>query len=363
MNPPSYTVVDHLLDRLAGLGVGHIFGVPGDFTLTMLDRITAHPSVVWVGCAAELGAGYAADGYARARGLGVVCTTFGVGELSAVNAAAGAYAEHVPLLHVVGAPATATQRAARPTHHSLGDGDFRHFLRMHSEVTCVQSALTLDNAAAEIDHVLAEILRRRLPGYIVIPADVGLAEAERSTETLAPRKDVTNARALERFRDAARPLVNASANAAVLADILVERFGAEDSLHALLSNEIPHATLLWGRRVVDESAQSYAGIYVGAASGDEVRSTIEDADLLVEIGVQFTDLTSGFFSQHIPSRGAIVIDGTTAAVDGTLHGPIAMADAIDAVADLFRALSSGPNRVEHRLPTAPKPECTDGLIG
>ena len=46
--------------------------------------------------ATEQGAGYAADSYARLRGLGALVTTFGVGELSALNAIAGAYAESVP---------------------------------------------------------------------------------------------------------------------------------------------------------------------------------------------------------------------------------------------------------------------------
>ncbi|WP_431797527.1 thiamine pyrophosphate-binding protein [Microbacterium kunmingense] len=49
----------------------------------------------WVGCANELGAGYVADGYARLHGLGALCTTFGVGELSAIAALAGSRAEHV----------------------------------------------------------------------------------------------------------------------------------------------------------------------------------------------------------------------------------------------------------------------------
>jgi indolepyruvate decarboxylase len=115
----AYTVTDFLLDRLGELGAGHMFGVPGDFTLGLLDHVDAHPDMEWVGTASELGAGYAADGYARVRGLGVVCTTFGVGELSAVNALAGSYAERVPVLALVGAPTTAVQQAgARPTTRS-----------------------------------------------------------------------------------------------------------------------------------------------------------------------------------------------------------------------------------------------------
>ena len=52
----------------------------------------------FVGNCNELNAGYAADAYARIKGLGALITTFGVGELSAVNAIAGAYAELAPVV-------------------------------------------------------------------------------------------------------------------------------------------------------------------------------------------------------------------------------------------------------------------------
>lgn len=57
----AYTVVDYLLERLSELGSDLIFGVPGDFTLTMLDYIERDERMQWVGCANELGAGYAAN--------------------------------------------------------------------------------------------------------------------------------------------------------------------------------------------------------------------------------------------------------------------------------------------------------------
>ena len=353
----SYTVIDHLLDRVTALGVEKIFGVPGDFTLAMLDRVEAHPDVDWVGCSGELGAAYAADGYARVRGLGVVSTTFGVGELSAINGIAGSYAERVPVIHIVGAPATATQRAARPTHHTLGDGDFRHFLRMHAEVTCVQASLTLENAASEIDHVIREVLERRLPGYVVIPADVGLAEIDPATDALALHADRTSSPALRRFHQAIESAIINAERPAILADILVERFGAREALHDVLALGVPHASLLWGRRAVDESDPAFVGTYVGTASREVVRSTVEDADLLIQVGVQFTDLTSGFFSQRLPDENTIVIDGTIATVDGSSFGPVSMVDALRAVRDVFarrtRPLPPPPAERPPMLPDEP----------
>lgn len=113
MSENGYTVGDYLLDRLAELGVTEVFGVPGDYQLEFLDHILAHPTLRWVGGANELNAGYAADGYGRLRGMAALVTTFGVGELSAANAIAGSYAEHVPVVHIVGAPSKDSQAAHR----------------------------------------------------------------------------------------------------------------------------------------------------------------------------------------------------------------------------------------------------------
>lgn len=347
----TYTVADYLLDRLAEQGVRHMFGVPGDFTLGLLDHVEEHKFIDWVGTGNELGAGYAADGYARLSGLGVVCTTFGVGELSAVNALAGSYAEHVPVLHVVGAPSEATQQAGRATHHTLGDGDFRHFARMSAEISCTQGFLNAENAADEIDRVLRDILAARRPGYLLIPANVAEAPATRPTQILEMPTPGTNAQALANFRKSAQDILSAARSVAVLADILVQRMGVEQELNALLTTTgAPHATLLWGRRVVDESAPAYLGTYVGAVSDEPVRRAIEDSDILVSVGVHFTDLTSAFFTQDFSRTALIEVGPRGAKIGGQLYGPVGMADALGVLTELttgFADRQPAPRRREH----------------
>lgn len=117
------------------------FGVPGDYNLQFLDHVIDHPTLRWVGCANELNAAYAADGYARMSGAGALLTTFGVGELSAINGIAGSYAEYVPVLHIVGAPCSAAQQRGELMHHTLGDGDFRHFYRMSQAISAASAIL------------------------------------------------------------------------------------------------------------------------------------------------------------------------------------------------------------------------------
>ena len=329
-----YTVADYLLDPLAELDVDTIFGVPGDFTLGFLDHVDERSDMKWVGTANELGAGYAADGYARMRGFGVVSTTFGVGELSAVNAIAGSYAEFVPVLHIVGSPTEFVQSSGRPTHHSLGDGDFDHMVRMSAEVTVAQAVLTPDTAAAEIDRVLSEMIVTSRPGYLSLPADVAEAICVRPSGSLAVRSMCTDPNALRRFAAAARRLLD-DHSPVVLADIFVHRSGAQEALDRLIKVAgLQYSSLLWGRRVVDESAPGYLGIYVGEASRPEVRRAVENAPVLITAGVSFTDLVSGYFSQHLDANARIDLQPHTAVVAGEVFDRVEMHDALETLAEL-----------------------------
>ena len=184
--PAQATVAGYLLTRLAEAGVVSVFGVPGDDNLALLDAVTARPSLAWIGTATEQGAGYAADGYARLRGLGAVVTTFGAGELSALDAIAGAYAESVPVVHIVGTPALAARNPGSTFHHTLPGVGFGHFATMAAQVTAAQADLRPDTAPAEIDRVLSTALRSSRPVYLAVPADVAGASVPAPVGRLAP---------------------------------------------------------------------------------------------------------------------------------------------------------------------------------
>ncbi len=341
---PVFTVGDYLLDRLAELQVSEIFGVPGDYNLEFLDHVIAHPDIRWVGNANELNAGYAADGYGRLRGMAALVTTFGVGELSAANAIAGSYAEHVPVVHIVGGPSKDAQGTRRALHHSLGDGDFEHFLRMSREITCAQTALMPATATREIDRVLSEVREQKRPGYLLMASDVARFPAERP-EALLPRyTGGTSPRALALFTDAATELI-ADNQLTVLADFLVHRLQAVPQLEALLlADVVPYATLMWGKSMLDESAPNFVGIYAGAASDEPVRRAIEEAPVLVTAGVVFTDMVSGFFSQRIDPSRLIDVGVQQSTVAGRVFAPLQMEAALDALAGILsrRSVTSPP---------------------
>lgn len=75
------SIGQYLLDQLHRRGVEHVFGVPGDYVLGFFDCI-ARSKVRRIGTTREDAAGFAADAYARLKGLGAAVVTYGVGGLS-----------------------------------------------------------------------------------------------------------------------------------------------------------------------------------------------------------------------------------------------------------------------------------------
>jgi alpha-keto-acid decarboxylase len=312
---------------------------------------SSRPRIRWVGGANELNAGYAADGYGRLRGMAPLVTTFGVGELSAANAVAGSYAEHVPVVHIVGAPSKDTQGARRVVHHTLGDGDFEHFLRMSREITCAQANLVPATATREIDRVLSQVREQKRPGYLLIATDVARFPVEPPTAALPRYTGGTSPRALTLFTEAATELIG-DHRLTVLADLLVHRLGCVDALNTLLAADtVPHATLMWGKSLVDESSPNFLGIYAGAASQEPVRRAIEDAPVLVTAGVVFTDMVSGFFTQRIDAARTIDIGANQSVIAGHVYAPLDMAAALAAISSILadRGIRSAP------LPPTPAP--------
>ncbi|EFP4560230.1 alpha-keto acid decarboxylase family protein [Salmonella enterica] len=337
-----YTVADYLLDRLAGCGIGHLFGVPGDYNLQFLDHVIDHPTLRWVGCANELNAAYAADGYARMSGTGALLTTFGVGELSAINGIAGSYAEYVPVLHIVGAPCSAAQQRGELMHHTLGDGDFRHFYRMSQAISVASSILDEQNACFEIDRVLGEMLAARRPGYIMLPADVAKKTAIPPTQALALPVHEAQSGVETAFRYHVRQCLMNSRRIALLADFLAGRFGLRPLLQRWMAETpIAHATLLMGKGLFDEQHPNFVGTYSAGASSKEVRQAIEDADRVICVGTRFVDTLTAGFTQQLPAERTLEIQPYASRIGETWFN-LPMAQAVSTLRELCLECAFAP---------------------
>lgn len=291
------TVGEYLLLRLKEIGIKHIFGVPGDYNLGFLDQIEAFEGLEWIGNCNELNAAYAADGYARLNGIGAVVTTFGVGELSAINGIAGSYAEQVPVIKITGAPATSVSEKGAYVHHTLGDGNFTHFAAMFKEVTVAQTNLTQQNAAEEIDRVLTECLLHKRPVYIQLAADISYKEIEVPHAPLVKPAFTSKPEQLESFVRLTADEINQSKAPILVADYEVIRYGMKDLLLRFVEQTgLPIASLSMGKGVIDENHPQFIGVYNGKLSDEYMKDKIANSDCTILIGVKLTDSITGGFS-------------------------------------------------------------------
>jgi indolepyruvate decarboxylase len=343
------TVIEHVLSRLRDIGITDVFGVPGDYAFTINDAICNDRDMRWVSCCNELNAAYAADGYARIKGAAALCTTYGVGELSAINGVAGAYAEHLPVFHLVGTPNIPTQAARALMHHTLGNGEYDLFRRMSEPVVCASAVMTPQNVAFETERLIFEALYHRRPVYMAFPADLaGQAMLGDAQPIVAPG---SNPDMLRAATDAIVAAVDKASTACVLPGILVARTGLRNAMQDVIdSSGLPFATMFMAKSVLDEQHPAYAGMYDGALMNEKVRRFVEDSDLIINVGASMTDFNTGAFTAHLDLARTITIGHHRTQVNGKTYTGVEIGDLLAALAQrlpkrvwpTIRADSLGP---------------------
>ncbi|KAI0969137.1 thiamine pyrophosphate enzyme [Xylaria arbuscula] len=301
-------VAEYLFTRLHQIGIRSIHGLPGDFNLVAIDYIPK-VGLEWVGNCNELNAAYAADGYARVKGMGAIVTTFGVGELSAINGLAGAYSEMVPVVHIVGCPSTISQRSGMLLHHTLGNGDFNVFANMSAPISCVVSKLN-DPAeiASQIDHALRECYLRTRPVYIMLPTDMVTKKVEGELlDTEINLHEPANDEDKENYVvDVVLKYLHAAQKPVVLVDACAVRSRVVEEVHAFIDKtKLPVFVTPMGKSAIDETHSSFGGVYAGSASHPEIKTAVEDSDLVLSIGSLKSDFNTAGFSYRLSQLNTI----------------------------------------------------------
>src|ERR1700678_539983 len=321
----TMTVIQHVLSRLRSIGLTDVFGVPGDFAFPVNDAICEHPQMRWIGCCNELNAAYAADGYTRIKGVGAICTTYGVGELSAINGIAGAYAEHLPLFHLVGTPNMAAQAGRALMHHTLGNGEYNLFQRMAEPVVCAQAAMTPQNAAFETERLIAEALYHRRPVYMAFPADYANQPVLSAAQPVpAPSSDPAF---LKAAADAIVAALAKARTACFLPGILIARTQLQAAMQAVIdASGLPFATMFMGKSVLEEQQPNYIGMYDGKLMNEDVRNFVESCDQVLEVGTMLTDFNSGAFTARLDPAKTVNIGHHRTGIGGKTYPSVEMSD-------------------------------------
>lgn len=253
--------------------------------------------------------GYAADGYARVKGVSALVTTFGVGELSAVNAIAGAYSEYVPIVHIVGYPSTVSQKNGALLHHTLGNGDFTVFSRMSTEISCAVSLLNSQHEAAVlIDDAIRECILKSRPVYISLPSDMvqKKIDGDRLTTPLDLAFPPNDEEAENYVVDVVLKSLHAATNPVIVVDGCAIRHRALKETHDLVRKSgIPTFVAPMGKGAVDETLSNYGGVYAGDGSNAGVKERVESADLILSIGAIKSDFNTAGFTIRMSQLNSI----------------------------------------------------------
>ncbi|GBF93529.1 pyruvate decarboxylase-like [Raphidocelis subcapitata] len=295
------TASEYLGHRLVELGVSHVFVVPGDYNLPLLDGLALVPGLTLVNTANELNAGYAADGHARAQGLGCVVTTFLVGALSAINATAASFAEEVPVLSVVGVPNTSQYATSGTLHHTLGNmEDMGQEADCYKPVTVYQTILrSLSDARYLVDKALAKALGHRKPVLLEVCRDIALLPhpsfgargAPLDPLPCPPRAfdpasvDAAAAAAAEWLAGKERPLIVVGRRAR---HYRPELLAFAEALGAAVT------TTADAKGLFPEDHPQFIGTYFKAFSDPaSISQTVAASDALIFAGVQFNEMSWG----------------------------------------------------------------------
>lgn len=339
------TVAEYVLDRLADLGIDRVFGVPGDYAFPFDDAIEASERLQWIVCANELNAAYAADGYARIKGISILSTTYGVGELSAINGVMGARAQRLPVFHIVGAPSTRIQKQGLITHHTLGDGVFNNFQHLSASACCVTAHLTPDNVVSEMERVISEALRLSAPAYITVPMDLAkmpiIGTPVKGLALAQIKRAKSDPESLSAALDFVIEKINVAKSIVALPTYLVGNYGLRESLLAFLSQTgIPFATTPMDKGIVSESHPQYLGICSGAWSNPAgLNVAVEGADLVLDIGgVVFEDFNTTFWSSNISPQKLLTLGDHFVRLGDTIFTSVALEDMLKGLIEKLKAL-------------------------
>lgn len=291
-----YTVGQYLVDRLEQLGLRHLFSIAGDYSIDWLNRYVTPSRIEIIEEVNEVNAGYAADGYARLKGIGALCVTYSAGALCTVNALAGAYVEKVPLVLINGAPSTEKtitfQQTGFSAHHFISGSETD--LQSFEHVTVATARIdNPDLAPVLIDQALSRCVSERRPVYIELLQDMVDLPCEPPRGELKPARTRSNPESLKRSVARIGAELKNAKNPLIWIGPEIDRFGLQDKALELIHQlNVPFVTQLLSKAVLPEDDELFVGVFDGKASSTAVLDLVGGSDFTLALGVWLTDINS-----------------------------------------------------------------------
>ena len=357
---------EYLFRRLKEIGIETVFGVPGDYELGLLDLVEPQ-GLSWVGTPNELVGAYAADGYARLKGAAALVTTFGPGELSALCGIGGSFCEFVPVLHIVGYPTTAAQKSGRILHHTLGDGNYDHYVNISANFSCATAVLKDPiNAAAEIDRVVEAMLLHSKPAYIGISEDVAYSKVSVSRLDQQIARSIPPSISSETGEDRAVEAIVGLLKSSKAPVLMVDGGAARPSWSKHIDPfvealRIPFFVTALGKGTADESSPFYSGCYAGTGScPQEVAEAVSEADCILWLGNYPSDFNTGMFSEHVENSTIVDFQRFTIKIGEDTQYKASINHVLPKLITALNSLSLQLPQLKVRHPSQPSSSMTTG---
>jgi len=345
------TVADYLIARLKQAGLAHLFAVPGDYASPFLVALDATPGIARIANINELGSGYAADGYARFRGIGAACVQYGVGTFSLLNCTAGSFVERLPVVVISASPSTADRQLEHSEqilfHHSTGD--LRADQIVFQKVTVASEILrTGAEAPSQIDRAIVAMLTHRRPIYLEGLNDVWNMDCAPPAGTLAPAPTPSDPQSLAAALDAAWTRIQAATLPVLWAGVEVRRFGLQDALQQIVdASGLYFTTTSLGKTILDERQPQFVGTYAGPASPALTRAVMKATDCPIALGTIITDDYLDIMASSF--EAVIEVNDQEARVGDRQYRQVTLPDFLDGLLKRFQSGRSA--RRSYSLPS------------
>ena len=289
---------DYLVAYLKKIKVSHLFGIPGDLVINLFLKFGRRKGLKIITLSHEPGVGFAADGYARSTGrIGTICVTYGAGGHNMVNPVAGSFAERVPILVISGGPGEEERKLGVLIHHQAKEIESQ--FHIYREVTCAAKIINDPaRAAIDIDEVIRAIWLNQQPGYLEIHRDMVEQMIPVPKRIVAwngdlPYPQSDRHKVNEAVRETAERF-NRARNPLVLVGIEAYRFKlAKEIVRLVEKMGIACCTSVLAKGAFPMNHPLYMGVYAGAISPSRIRKRVEQADLIISLGMFLTDIELG----------------------------------------------------------------------
>ena len=290
-----------LIEELIRQGVDTVFGYPGGAVLNIYDELyQCRDRIHHVLTAHEQGAAHAADGYARASGkVGVVIATSGPGATNLVTGIANAYLDSVPLVAITGNVAT----------EALGRDSFQEVDIVSITQPVVKHNFMVKDVS-ELEQTIKEAFLiansgRKGPVLIDIPKDVQVNECEYGVAVLPKMPEKAE---LPYDEEGVIKLLNSAKKPFIYAGGGIIACGGEDYLRAFAEKlNAPVAVSMMGRTAFPDSHPLSLGL-VGMHGSYQAAKVQSECDLMLAVGVRFSDRATGNLSAYTKNCKIIHVD-------------------------------------------------------